>query len=125
MLKAIFNETEAQEVLAIVNKKIASIFLTDPKPVKFEFLAHIGVKKQGYKTKECVGMCIHGGGENIIQLKIYPGWQNTAIHELAHLYNPGGSEKRTEKVANDIIKYLKRLDNRAYKCYSDYSEVKP
>lgn len=101
-VKAIFNEAEAQEVLAMANEKIARIFMIEPKPVRFIFLNHIAYRRG---DKECLGICNHE--DNEIQIKVWPGWQNTAIHELAHLYNPDGSERKTEKVAHDIIRYLK------------------
>lgn len=102
MLKVIFSEGEAQKVLAMVNEKVASIFLTEPKVVRFVFVDHIPDRTLG---KVCLGLCIYE--DNEVKIVLRPGWQNTAIHELAHLYSPDSSERKTEIVAKDIIKYLK------------------
>lgn len=96
-----FNEAEAQQALALVNKKIAHLFLTEPKAVSFIFIDHIG----GKGPREILGQCTYGVNE--IKIKVVPGWQNTAVHELAHLYRPGASEKEIRKTTNDIINYLK------------------
>ena len=102
MLRAMFNEAEAQEVLATVNEKVAGIFLTEPKRVRFIFVSFIASRQPG---KVVLGLCLHEAGE--IQIRVAPGWQSTAIHELVHLYNPGCSEKRTRQISNDVIRYLK------------------
>lgn len=97
----LFNETEAQRVLAIINEKIAGAFLTEPKLVRFVFLNHIDTSRRGVLLGTC------NTENNEIRILVRPGWQNTAIHELAHLYDPQCSERTIGKVANDIKRYLK------------------
>lgn len=102
MLKAIFNEAEAQVDLTILNIEMARIFVTEPKAIRFVFLNYIASPRKG---KVSLGLCLHESNE--IQIRLGPGWQNTAVHELVHLYNPGCSEKKTVKIVNDVIRYLK------------------
>ena len=100
MLELMFNEAAAQQALTLVNKKIARLFLTEPKAVRFIFVDHIA----GKGPFEILGQCTHGINE--IKIKVIPDWQNTAVHELAHLYRPGVSEKETRKTTDDIINCL-------------------
>jgi hypothetical protein len=104
--RLLFDIEQATSVLTEVNEGIARIFKQSPKPARFVFLTYIAPPTND-KRKVVLGQCIHSSPINEIQLRICQGWQNTAIHELVHLYNPGASEKRVGEITRDVIKYLK------------------
>lgn len=101
----VFSETEARAALDLVNEKMAGIFCLPVKKIRFVFLSHIATRGKG---EVVVGQCVYLDGYDEIQICLRPGWQNTAIHELAHSYNPGESEKRIREIVCDVIKYLKQ-----------------
>ncbi len=103
----IYDIDKATEVLAEINPFIAHIFVQEPKPVRFVFLTYIATP---LKDKIVLGQCIHSSPINEIQIRIKQGWQNTAIHELVHLYNPGASETRVKEITRDTIRYLKAMN---------------
>jgi len=98
------DSVRTHEALHEVNQKIASVFLQEPKDVRFVFLSYIA-NPQGRNKGTCLGMCVRDADE--IQLRVGVGWQNTAVHELVHLYNPDMEEPQVEKVTKDVCKYLK------------------
>ncbi len=106
-VKFLFDIEQATSVLAEVNIGVAAIFHQEPKPVRFVFLTYIAPEAREKNTKIVLGQCIQASPLNEIQLRICEGWQNTSIHELVHLYNPGASERQVVKITRDVIKYLK------------------
>jgi hypothetical protein len=110
--KLLLDIEKATKVLVEVNKGIAGIFLQEIKPVRFIFLTYIASPRP---DKVCLGQCIHVYPINEIQIRIRQGWQNTAIHELVHLYNPGSSERQVVKTTKDVIKYLKMKEKEYFR----------
>jgi hypothetical protein len=91
-------------VLQEVNERIAGIFKKPVQPVRFVFLSYVSGR---YKNGECVGLCVQAKDYCEIQILLRPKWQNTAIHELVHAYNPGMSELMVRRTTADVIKLLK------------------
>jgi hypothetical protein len=106
-IQLLFDIEQATKVLNYINKDIAGIFIQEPKPVRFIFLTYIASPA---KDKIVLGQCVHSSPLNEIQIRIRQGWQNTAIHELVHLYNPGASETRVKEITRDTIRYLKAVN---------------
>jgi len=101
-----FNEAEAKAILELINEKMASIFCQPIRKVRFVFLSYISGQGKG---EVVVGQCVRLADFEELQICVRLGWQRTAIHELAHAYNPGVEEKRIKEITIDIIKYLKVL----------------
>jgi hypothetical protein len=92
----------AHRALESANQLVASLFTKRPKEVRFVFLSYISGASRG---EQIVGQCVHESNE--IQLLARIGWQNTAIHELVHLYYTDGTEKEVKQITSKIIRYLK------------------
>jgi len=99
-----FEQDRAIEALNTVNEKMAGIFCQPVRKVRFVFLSYIASNR---KTAEVLGQCVRVSDFDEVQIKVRHGWQNTAIHELAHVYNPDVEEKRIREITHDVIKYLK------------------
>ena len=95
----------SEELLPFINARVAAVFCQRPKPVRFVFLHYIANPRG--KLGECLGLCVRCGDGAEIQLKACPGWQNTAVHELVHLYNPGKSEKTIKALTVEVIRLWK------------------
>ncbi len=103
----IFNEDEAKAILNILNDKMAGIFCQPVKKVRFVFPSQItAIKNRG---KVVVGQCVSTTDYEEVRLLLCVGWQNTAVHELVHAYNPTEKEGRVKKITNNVIKYLKAI----------------
>ncbi len=87
-----------------LNRHAAGIFGRPVIAIRFVFLSHIKSKR---RDEEVLGLCVTSASGVEVQLKLRPGWQNTAVHELVHAYNPGVSEARTKEIAKDLVKFLK------------------
>jgi len=87
-----------------VNIMVAAAFCRKPKAITIEFCQCIVAKNQK-RLSQCVGTC--DLYSNHIQLVWRNGWQNTCLHELAHLYKPTATESQIYIVANDLVKFLK------------------
>lgn len=101
-----FDENEARNLLNIVNERIAGIFCKPKREVRFVFLSYISSRHQHI---EVLGQCLRFSDFDEVQIKLCQGWQATAIHELAHVYNPGITEKKIREITADLIKFLKRF----------------
>jgi len=106
-MRVIFNEKEATEILNLINEKVAKSFCKPIHPARFVFLSYIATNKRDYSV---LGQCIHGTVCTEIQIVMGPGWQNVAVHELVHMYNPGATEKKVRQLTNNVIKYLKVIN---------------
>lgn len=102
----LLDETEARAVLELINERMAGIFCQPVKKVRFVFLSHITARGKG---EVMLGQCIRLDGYDEVQVCVRSGWQKTAIHELAHSYNPDASENRIREITIDVIKYLKQV----------------
>lgn len=102
-----FNEDEARGILNTLNDKMASIFCQPVKKVRFVFLSHISAKSG--KGQVVLGQCVQGSDYEEVQILLCLGWQNTAVHELVHVYNPTDKEGRIKEITADVIKYLKAI----------------
>jgi len=102
----ILNETEARVILDLVNERLAGIFCQPIRKIHFVFLSHITARGKG---EVVLGQCVRLDGYDEVQICVRPGWQKTAIHELAHSYNPYATEKRIGEITVDVIKYLKTM----------------
>jgi len=91
-----------------VNRKVAACFSNLPVEVKFKFVNYIKVEKVNKKTR-CVDITLGTADiiTNTITLLAVQGWQETAIHELVHIYRPNMSEKEVRKTTIKVISYLK------------------
>lgn len=105
-----FNETEARGILDLVNEKIAGISCQSVRKVRFVFLSYIAAKGKG---KVVLGQCVRQTDFDEVQICVRPGWQKTAVHELAHVYNPDVTEERIKVITADVIKYLKMINQRS------------
>jgi len=95
----------AQRALQELNRRVAKVFLQEPKPVRFVFLSYIAHPSGKRAVGTCLGMCVREANE--IQLRIDTEWKKTAIHELVHLYNAKMTECQVEKATGEVCKYLK------------------
>lgn len=102
-----FNEDEAIEILNVLNDKMAGIFCQPIRKVLFVFLSHISTKSGHGRV--VLGQCVRGADYEEVQILVSPGWQNTAVHELVHVYNPTEKEKRIREITADVLKYLKAM----------------
>ncbi len=103
-MEAFFSESEARQQLADVNSAMANIFCKPVRSVRFVFLSYIA---SGKRNTTALGQCVRMAEGDEIQIVVRAGWQNTAIHELVHVYNPNTSEKRIRQITEDVIRYLK------------------
>ena len=105
-------DPQRQRALEALNRRLAAVYRTEPKAVIFEFVSVIDQRvmlQDDGKIKvvrEVLGDCAHSLGR--IRLVIKPGWQNTAVHELVHLYNPGRREDWVKRATLDVIRLLKQ-----------------
>ena len=94
------------KALEEVNKKIAASFNQSPKAVHFTFVDYIDRKAKKTNTYIYFTAGQTNLLDNEIKLVTRRGWQETAVHELIHIYNPEMSEKQVEKITEGVVKYL-------------------
>ena len=107
-------EVQARFALQALNRRVASIYRQEVVPdVRIEFtdLIEEHVRKdfttgQNIVTRRTLGHCIRS--QKIIRLVPCKGWQNTAVHEFIHFYNPGRSEAWVRKATRDVVRLLKQ-----------------
>lgn len=110
--RSVVNDPQRQLALDTLNRRMAAIYRQDRKPVIFEFVPLIDQRVQLMDDgttriiREVLGDCHHEIGR--IRLVAKPGWENTAVHEMVHLYNPGRSERWVEKATLDVVRLLKQ-----------------
>ena len=106
------DDPQRQLALDALNRRIAAIYRQDIKPVTFEFVPlidqRVRLMDDGTRrmVREVLGDCHHERGR--IRLVAKPRWENTAVHEMVHLYNPGRSEGWVKKATLDVIRLLKQ-----------------
>ena len=110
MMERVWEEHRAHLTLEMLNKRIAACFNQQPRDVTFLFVPVIErhqVLHEGQliTTRETTGDCNRATG--VIRIVPIKGWQQTAVHELTHLYNPGRREATICKLTRDAIRYLK------------------
>lgn len=92
------------DVLQIVNEKVAAAFKSTAKEVQFEFVSFIPCEQ---KNKVALGRIFLNVTPPQVKLVLRPGWPNTAVHEIVHLYDPYASENKVEALSLQVAKYLK------------------
>ena len=109
---AFFDEPSGlRDVLEMLNQRVASLFGVPRKDVKFVFVPLIS-RRQVLRGQEVVTVeealvtCNHMTGVISIVLP-RPGWRETVIHELVHLYHPKARESRVVGLTKETIAYLK------------------
>jgi len=94
-----------------VNRKVAAIYLQEPREIKVVFVPMIKreqvlVGTEIITTKQTLGDCDIQSG--LIRLVRRDNWGNTYIHELVHLYNPTRGERWVRKAVKDVIRLWKQ-----------------
>lgn len=97
------------KALEEVNRLVAICFCQPVKEVTFKFVDQIDIQRKqrhGFTYTRCV-MGQADYENNVVTLIYHKGWQETAVHELVHIYLPFATEKKVIELTKKVIAYLK------------------